>query len=49
MQDKSKKVLRLSEEVYMQKILQHFNMMGGNAMSIPLASYLELSKYVSTK
>ena len=43
-QDRSKKMLYLSQEEYIDKVLQHFNMTGGKALMTPLPSYVKLSK-----
>ena len=42
--DRSKKRLWLSQEEYINKVLQHFNMIGGKALIAPLTSYVKLSK-----
>lgn len=43
-QDRSKKLLYLSQLEYIDKVLQHFNMDRGKALSTPLPSYVKLSK-----
>ena len=43
-QDRSKKMLYLSQEQYIDKLLQRFNMTGGRALMTPLPSYVKLSK-----
>ena len=42
-------ILELSQESYIQKVLQRFNMQGGKSVSTPLPSYLKLSKDDSPK
>ncbi|MCO5593532.1 hypothetical protein L7F22_047546 [Adiantum nelumboides] len=42
-------ILELSQEEYIHKVLQHFNMQGGKALSTPMAAYVELSKNDSPK
>ena len=37
-------MLYLSQEEYIDKVLQHFNMIGGKALMTPLSSYVKLSK-----
>ena len=41
--DRSKKLLWLSQKEYVTKVLQHFNMEGGKALSTPLPPYVKLS------
>ncbi|MCO5569013.1 hypothetical protein L7F22_022719 [Adiantum nelumboides] len=41
--DRGKKVLRLSQSGYIDKVLKRFNMEGGKALSPPLPSYVKLS------
>ena len=43
-QDRLKKMLYLSQEEYIDKVLQCFNMIGGKALMTPLPSYAKLSK-----
>ena len=43
-QDRSKKMLYLSQEEYIDKVLLRFNMDKGKALSTPLLSYVKLSK-----
>ena len=47
--DRKRGILELSQESYIQKILQRFNMQGGKSVSTPLPSYLKLSKDDSPK
>jgi hypothetical protein len=42
--DRSKKLIWLSQTDHIDKVLQHFNMDGGKASSVPLQSYVKLSK-----
>ena len=42
--DRSKKRLLLSQEEYIDKVLQHFNMIGGKALMTQLPSHVKLSK-----
>ncbi|MCO5583886.1 hypothetical protein L7F22_037802 [Adiantum nelumboides] len=42
--DRSDKLIWLSQTEYIDKVLQHFNMDKGKALSIPLPSYVKLSK-----
>ncbi|MCO5560216.1 hypothetical protein L7F22_013827 [Adiantum nelumboides] len=42
-------ILELSQEEYIHKVLQRFNMHGGKALSTPMATYVELSKNVCPK
>ena len=42
-------ILELSQESYIQKVLQCFNMQGGKSVSTPLPSYLKISKDNSPK
>ena len=42
--DRSKKLLYLSQEEYIDKVLLHFNMDRGKTLSTPLLSYVKLSK-----
>lgn len=42
--DRSKKLLYLSQEEYIDRVLLHFNMDRGKALSTPLPSYVKLSK-----
>ena len=43
-QDRSKKMLYLSQEEYIDKVLQRFNMTRGKALMTPLSSYVKLNK-----
>ena len=43
--DRSKKILYLSQTAYIDKVLQHFNMDKGKALSCSLPSYVKLSKH----
>lgn len=47
--NRKKGILELSQELYIQKVLQRFNMLGGKAVSTPLPSNLKLSKDDSPK
>ena len=42
--DRSKKLIWLSQTEYFDKVLQRFNMDKGKALSVPLQSYVKLSK-----
>ncbi|MCO5555971.1 hypothetical protein L7F22_009515 [Adiantum nelumboides] len=42
--DRSAKLIWLSQTEYVDKVLQRFNMDRGKALSIPLPSYVKLSK-----
>ncbi|MCO5586559.1 hypothetical protein L7F22_040500 [Adiantum nelumboides] len=42
--DRKHGILELSQEEYIHKVLQHFNMQRGNALSIPMAAYVKLRK-----
>ena len=47
--NKKKGILELSQESYIKKILQRFNMTEGKSVSTPLPSYMKLSKEDSPK
>ena len=47
--NRKKGILELSQESYIQKVLQRFKMQEGKAVSTPLPSYLKLSKDDSPK
>ena len=47
--DRSKGILELSQESYIQKVLHRFNMQGGKASSTPMPAYMKLSKDDSPK
>lgn len=47
--DRKRGILELSQESYIQRVLQHFNMQGGKSVSTPLPSYFKLSKDDSPK
>ena len=42
--DRKNGLLYLSQKEYVQKVLEHFNMQKGKALSTPLPTYLKLSK-----
>ncbi|MCO5571892.1 hypothetical protein L7F22_025640 [Adiantum nelumboides] len=42
--DRKRRILELSQEEYIHKILQRFNMQGGKALSTPMVAYVKLSK-----
>ena len=42
--DRKKRILELSQESYIQKVIQRFNMQGGKPVSTPLPAYLKISK-----
>ncbi|MCO5573089.1 hypothetical protein L7F22_026854 [Adiantum nelumboides] len=42
--DRKRGILELSQEEYIHKVLQRFNMQGGKALSTPMAAYVKLSK-----
>ena len=42
--DRSQRLLYLSKEAYVRKVLQHFHMERGKALSMPLPPYVNLSK-----
>ena len=47
--NRKKGILELSQESYIKKVLQHFNMTKGKLVSTPLPSYTKLSKEDSPK
>ncbi|MCO5562998.1 hypothetical protein L7F22_016634 [Adiantum nelumboides] len=42
--DRKRGILELSQEEYIHKVLQCFNMQGGKALSTPMVAYVKLSK-----
>ena len=42
--DRSRKLIWLSQTEYIDKVLQRFNMDKGKTLSVPLQSYVKLSK-----
>ena len=48
-QERDKKLLYLSQIEYIEKVLKHFDMEGGKALSTPLPPYVKLCKNDSPK